>query len=67
MAKKKSCFGCRALNYSQPQSRCDLGYSIRMNHENIITLPTPVPVSGKCPKPRTYGELDRLLEEKNGK
>lgn len=64
--KKRTCYGCRALVYDTRWSKCELRYPIKMKHNNItITLPTPIPVNTECPKPRTYSELFRLLDEKD--
>jgi len=53
-AIKLSCYGCRALNLEL----CDLGYSIKMVLEKGGLRHKPIPVNGKCPKPRTYDELE---------
>jgi hypothetical protein len=64
MNEKKSCLGCRALNDSDS---CILGYKIRkIRKHNDDSKSTPIPV-GKCPKPRTYAQLDDLLLSKSKK
>lgn len=67
MAKKKHCYACRALDYDTSRSKCTLGYPIKMKYSVATGLSTPAPVDLNCPKPRTYDELFRLLEEKKAK
>jgi len=67
MAEKKNCYGCRALNirvirtYSEV-GVCTLGYKIEMKNKYPLR-DEPVPVDKSCPKPRTHGELLKLLNE----
>lgn len=65
---KRTCYGCRALEvrvvraYSE-NAVCLLGFGIEMKDKAPLR-PEPVPLDGKCPKPRTYSELFKLLDEK---
>ncbi|GAI45571.1 unnamed protein product [marine sediment metagenome] len=43
-----------------------LGYKIEMKNKDPLR-DEPVPIDKSCPKPRTYGELSRLLDEKEAK
>lgn len=45
---------------------CLLGYKIEMKNKDSLR-DEPVPIDKSCPKPRTYSELLRLLDEKEAK
>lgn len=56
-AKKRTCYGCRALN--SKEAYCILGYPIEVKDKTPL-LPEPTPIDS-CPKPRTYNELTKIL------
>lgn len=71
MARKKSCYGCRALDIHVVRAYsvrgvCTLGYKIEMKNKDS-SRDVLVPINKSCPKPRTYNELFRLLDEKEQK
>jgi hypothetical protein len=55
-AKKRTCYGCRALNFKE--ALCILGYPIELKDKTPL-LPEPIPME-ICPKPRTYAELSKV-------
>lgn len=59
MAKKKSCYGCRALCVAA----CILGYPVKTVYNEENTYPTPIPMDSNCPKPLTYRRLVELQEK----
>lgn len=58
---KKTCFGCRALDYNGESARCDLGYKQTKKYRGTYLYTEPVPTE-ECPKPRTYDRYFGLLE-----
>jgi len=57
---KKTCFGCKALEYSKIKVECLLNYPFKMKDKTPL-LPEPVPLNKNCPKPRTHKDLFELL------
>jgi len=57
--KKKNCYGCRALHGIGLHCFCSLGYNIEYVtvRGEFGHMEQPKPAE-KCPKPRTYKELD---------
>ena len=58
---KRTCFGCRALDWNGTQKRCDLGYKQSSKYHRATLWSEPIPAE-QCPKPRTYGKLMELQE-----
>lgn len=58
---KKTCFGCRALDWNGQHKRCDLGYRQTWKHPIKFLQREPVP-NEQCPKPRTYDKLTELYK-----
>ena len=58
---KRTCFGCRALDWNGEQMRCDLGYKQSRKYIRESLRSEPIPAE-QCPKPRTYEELLELLK-----
>lgn len=56
---KRTCYGCKALDYKKQTSECLLNYSIKIKSDGS-RLPEPIP-TGNCPKPRTHEALFKLL------
>lgn len=57
---KRTCYGCKALEFNGLGAECLLGYPLRMKDKTPLR-PEPVPIDNKCPKPRTYEALFELL------
>jgi len=60
---KRTCFGCRALDWNGRSSRCDLGYKQSKKYHREQLRSEPIPAE-QCPKPLTYGKLLELEKEK---
>lgn len=56
LSQKRTCSGCRALEFGQYSDKCLLGYSFDKKH---------VPQE-KCPKPTTISELIFASNQANG-
>jgi len=60
---KRTCFGCRALDFNGEQKRCDLGYKQIWKPLYNTLRREPIPAE-ECPKPRTYDKYFELLNAK---
>lgn len=60
---KKTCNGCRALDFKAGYADCELGYKQTEAYRRSIIFREPVPIE-QCPKPRTYDSLFELLKAK---
>ncbi|MCK5016435.1 MAG: hypothetical protein KAS32_05110 [Candidatus Peribacteraceae bacterium] len=58
---KRTCFGCRALDWNGQQKRCELGYRQATKYHRASLRSEPIP-NEECPKPRTYDRFFGLLE-----
>lgn len=55
---KRTCDGCKALEFDYEKKRCGLRYKQEWKNHR------PVPAE-ECPKPRTYKRLFELIEDKH--
>ena len=60
---KKTCFGCRALDFDFRSKRCELGYKQTGKYHRKQLWTEPIPAE-QCPKPTTYEAFSKLLEGK---
>ena len=60
---KRTCFGCRSLDWNGHQKNCALGYKQGTNWHPKSLWSEPVPAED-CPKPLTYTKFFELLANK---
>lgn len=58
---KRTCDGCRALDYSFNNYDCSLGYNNKGGYDRLLGLRIIKPQE-PCPKPKTY--LDYFAQDK---